>query len=82
MGSKSTALEVGLESRLRLAALAVAAGWCWMKWGRDNRKVAAHGDSETGDGDSGGGSVRGQRHREWKEADKGGGERGAVEARL
>ena len=40
MGSKSTVLEVGLESRLRLAALAVAAGWCWMKWGRDNRKVA------------------------------------------
>ena len=40
LGSKSTALEVGLESRLRLAALAVAAGWCWMRWGRDNRKVA------------------------------------------
>ena len=40
------------------------------------------GDSETGDGDSGGGSVRGQRHREWKECDKGGGQKGAVEARL
>ena len=28
--SKSTALEEGLESRPRAAALAVAAGWCWM----------------------------------------------------